>query len=91
MIDAELRTIVKALKDPATKQNGLAKLEKFQRNNPTYNFGANFEKEGKMFAQQVMIDLENFKKSSSNMGSTNATSNSFGASGGLARDAAQRP
>lgn len=44
-----------------------------------------------MFAQQVMIDLENFKKSSSNMGSTNATSNSFGASGGLARDAAQRP
>lgn len=49
-IEFEIKKIISDLKDPSKIEAGIQKLDKFAKQNPTYNFIANLQKESVQFA-----------------------------------------
>lgn len=61
------------MKDPSRRENGLARLEKFEAANPGYEIQGTLSKESIEFAQGVLADLAQFKRGISH-NSTNPSS-----------------
>lgn len=72
-VETEIKRIIQDLKDPSRRENGLARLEKFEEANPGYDYQRNLSKEGVEFCQGVMLDLNRFKRGISH-NSTNPSS-----------------
>ena len=69
------------LKEPLKREQGLAKLEKFERTNVGYDYSKHLEKESVGWAQAVKADLVTYKQRMTDP-STNHTG-SLGHSSGL--------
>lgn len=73
-IDFELKRIVQDLKDPQKFENGIHKLDKFARQNPSIDYQKNLRKEGDAFAQNILAQLENFRNGNSWKSTNNSDS-----------------
>lgn len=73
-LEFEIKKIITDLKDRAKYKAAIARLDKFSKQNPVYDFNKNLNKEGATFAQQVLADLEKFRTGALNV-SNNNTSN----------------
>jgi hypothetical protein len=56
-IEFEIKKIVQDLKDPSRMEQGIEKLNKFTKQNPTYDYQKHLLKESESFAQTVNGNL----------------------------------
>ena len=58
MIKVELDKIAADLKDPSKRDRAIAHLDKFERTHVGYDIQTVLNKDGNVFAQKVLFDLE---------------------------------
>ncbi len=76
-IEFEIKKIVQDLKDPHKMDQGIEKLNKFTKQNPTYDYNKHLIKESAHFAQNVEKKLNAFRNGQS-WKSTTGDSDSLG-------------
>ena len=84
-IEFEIKKIIQDLKDPSKLEQAIPKLDKFSKQNPSYDFVKNLQKESEDFAKRIMTNLEQYRNGAS-WGNKSTNEDSMNASGQNAQD-----
>ena len=65
VIEFEFKKIIQDLREPNKYDQGIQKLDKFQKQNPQYDYEGNLKKESEFFAKKVLNSLNQLRSGNS--------------------------
>lgn len=74
VVEYEFKKILQDLRDPTKYENGIARLDKFTKNNPHYDYKDKLDRESEQFSKKVISSLTQAKNGNSWKSTSNSDS-----------------